>query len=211
MCPKKVANREDEISMDDDFTAPEETALPKSEEDYKKFHTNFINNIQNIVADVAASADLDEDGGLVLIPDTIVQSLPPLGSTANKKPEEIKIPLKWKLGMSMTWYVYEYDGKDIVRAYYTDKPGMIIGSTDMSVTQWSELEFSIPADITAIYIERDLEWNPETTVAGLQADELFASADYVARHKRETEETIEKLKANAKPAEPQGSDDEDIF
>ncbi len=120
----------------------------------------------------------------ILLPDSIASVLPAIDATTNMPPEDIKIPLKWQLGYRITWYPYEYDGEDIVKAYYTCHLGVIIGSAKFSVDHLSRLDFTNDEaedflSAMEMFIERDLEWNPATTLKYLQDEEYFGSEEYI--------------------------------
>jgi len=93
-----------------------------------------------------------------------IKALPALYATDGKGPEEKKIPVKFfnPCGRG-TWYAIEYDGEDTFFGYVELVPGCAeLGYFSLSELASVRLPFGLG-------IERDLHWNPKTTLADVLA------------------------------------------
>jgi len=88
--------------------------------------------------------------------------LPPLYANENKKPEDIKIPVKlFNPVGSQTWYLTEYDPDSRLAFGYVT--GM--GSDELGYVSITEMESVVLP--FGLGIERDIHWDKTTTLASV--------------------------------------------
>ncbi|MBN1600779.1 MAG: DUF2958 domain-containing protein [Chitinispirillaceae bacterium] len=96
-----------------------------------------------------------------LIPDSILKQLPKYGETAHLKFTEVKVKLKLFLpGTRWTWYVAEYDPEEQILWGFC-RSGLGCDCDECGTAWLPELE---TARTPFGPVERDLYWNPETTL-----------------------------------------------
>jgi len=97
-----------------------------------------------------------------LITKEIAKSLPALYANENLSADQVKVPLKlFNPTGPGTWYVTEYDPSEELGFGYVDL-GMGPGCAELGYISIAELRsLRLPLGLT---IERDLHWNPETTL-----------------------------------------------
>lgn len=102
-----------------------------------------------------------------LMPEEIRRLLPPLYANEDKKPSEIKVPLKlFDPSGRGTWYITEFDGKDIMFGFCVSPLGPDCDELGyMSLQEMSEVvtRFNLG-------IERDIFWDSETTLDKVMKD-----------------------------------------
>ena len=92
-----------------------------------------------------------------LLTETLRKALPPLYATDGKPDTERKVPVKFfnPAGMG-TWYALEFDGEDRFFGFVN------LFEKELGYFTLSELEnVKLPFGLG---IERDLHWNPDTTL-----------------------------------------------
>lgn len=154
-----------------------------------KYANMTANELQEIVEidtmladDSVAETELEDE--LALFPAELLMLLPPLDSTAGQAPEAIRVPIKIHLD-KMALYLYEYDGEDTARAYYTCQFGSILGSTLVSLEGLDTIRFKAEFHWEQERFKRDLAWNTATTLQEMQAQDMFASEAYIKAEKEE--------------------------
>ncbi len=97
-----------------------------------------------------------------LITPEIQKLLPPLYANENKVPAEIRVPLKiFDPSGRGTWYVTEFSGEDTMFGYCRSP----LGSEFDELGYMSLQELSTVINSYGLHMERDIYWNPETTLA----------------------------------------------
>ena len=83
----------------------------------------------------------------------ILKKLPPLYGNENKKPDEIKVPLKLFNPSGIgTWYITEYN----------PETGIAFGWCDLG---YPELGYIYLNELLSIRVERDIYWDSNTTLS----------------------------------------------
>lgn len=101
-----------------------------------------------------------------MLPKAIQKKLPALYANENKTPEEIKVPLKLFNPMGpQTWYITELDpATNRAFGYMTGMGFDELGYIDLNELQAIRLPYGM-------YIERDIYWDTETTLAQVMRGE----------------------------------------
>ena len=95
-----------------------------------------------------------------LLTKEILKRLPYLYETENKKPSEVKVPLKlFNPCGAGTWYITEFNGEDLMFGFCNlgDDQCAELGYVSLSELKSLRLPFGMS-------IERDMYWNPDTTL-----------------------------------------------
>jgi hypothetical protein len=97
-----------------------------------------------------------------LLTKEILRQLPKIGANENKTANETKVSLKlFDPCGRLTYYVTEFDGDDMLYGYMVSP----LGSDCDEFGYASLLELSGVRNRLGLGIERDLHWNPNTTLA----------------------------------------------
>ena len=98
----------------------------------------------------------------LLLTKNLLAKLPALGTTDDKKPEDIKVPVKFFSPYSnWTWYLYEYEPG--TRMFF----GLVCGfEKEFGYVSLDELEAAVKKMRTGTLqlVERDTHWNSNTTL-----------------------------------------------
>lgn len=101
-----------------------------------------------------------------MITKEIEKKLPRIGETGDKKPEEVRVYLKFFNPCGgQTWYITEFDGEDAMFGYVT---GM--GCDELGYISFAELKGVRVA--MGLRIERDLYWDDKKTLADVMKKDL---------------------------------------
>ncbi len=102
-----------------------------------------------------------------LMPEEVRKLLPPLYANEDKKPFEIKVPLKlFDPSGRGTWYITEFDGKDTMFGFCVSP----LGPDCDELGYMSLQEMSAVRNRFGLGIERDIFWNPEITLDKVMKD-----------------------------------------
>lgn len=100
-----------------------------------------------------------------LLTKAIEKALPVLGSTSNLRPEQVKVVAKFfNPSGAGTWYATEYDPQERMFFGYAKIQEGELGYFSLDELQSLRGRFGLG-------IERDIHWNPETTLAQVMAKE----------------------------------------
>lgn len=104
-----------------------------------------------------------------LMPEEVRRLLPPLYANEEKKSAEVKVPLKLfdPCGLG-TWFITEFDGKDIMFGYCVSPLGP--DCDELGYMSLKEIEEVVGP--LGVGIKRDLWWNPETTLDKVMSGEV---------------------------------------
>jgi len=98
---------------------------------------------------------------MLLIPEDIKRLIPPLYTNEDLAPESIKVPLKiFDPGGRGTWYITEFDGEDTLFGFCCSP----LGSDCDELGYVSLEELQSVKNRFGIGMERDINWNPGTTL-----------------------------------------------
>lgn len=95
---------------------------------------------------------------MILLTKKIASKLPAIGTCKDKKPNQIKVPLKLFLIPSFTWYIMEYNpANETFYCYGTNCENHEFGF--LSLAELNKIKTS-----WGFRVERDLHWDPNTTL-----------------------------------------------
>lgn len=94
-----------------------------------------------------------------LLPKAILKALPAIGTTSALPADKVKIPLKiFNPGGAGTWYITEFNPATGEAFGLADVHEKELGYISLEELQAFRGRFGLP-------LERDLHWNPSTTLA----------------------------------------------
>lgn len=98
---------------------------------------------------------------MILLTEEIKRLLPPLYANEDRNKADIKVPLKiFDPGGRFTFYATEYDGEDTLFGFCRSP----LGEDCDELGYASLVELQSVKNTFGIGMERDINWNPETTL-----------------------------------------------